>query len=727
MPERQADCAHFKETAAALLNWRPQPDEEDADSEPVSSREAWGLIAAALGNKANRGTFCAVLRAKEKVPPGEGEGSRHRPDAPSNIFRQLRELGRPDWFAAKSAFQGSLAKVRRLKDEIAEHERRSEDIMRAASRAAEASKRRGIAEGTAKTARRAVEAVEGDLAAVREILEAANRDVDLGRPGLLKRVIAALSLSTAAATACAAHADSVHRRANASVSFQAAVAREREVSGRFKEAEAAVASAAADETALRRAANEARREVERIAEAHDGITDIASTLALPREQMHQRLPRSSKALDAARAEVFVHALAFHRAFIGGAAPQFRRNLNLALKMVGGEMRPDEATALHLWATLAIVVPVFSSTFASFGRCFATVPAGGIGWVVVDEAGQAVPQHAVGALMRAKRALVVGDPLQVQPVITLDEEVDRRLLERRGAHPIHRATATSMQVMADRNNTFGTRIAGGDEEVWVGSPLVVHRRCVEPMFSISNVIAYGGGMVLGDGKAEQEARITKGDPENGIAPRPLLGPSCWIDMRTDRGGAGHFMPAHAEVAAAIVREFMVRGWAEGARPDRLPDLYVISPFRTAANEFGSLLLARRGWWAPGVPWKTVNAWLRGCVGTVHTFQGKEAEAVVLLLGGKTRGGIGWAAGTPNVLNVAVTRAKRRLYVVGDWAAWMREPRVRDAMGDIQGFRSSADEVRARLASPLTSSPMRFPASKAGEGNPRRRQSERGITS
>ena len=38
------------------------------------------------------------------------------------------------------------------------------------------------------------------------------------------------------------------------------------------------------------------------------------------------------------------------------------------------------------------VPVLSSTFSSFKRCFDTVPAGGLDWLIIDEAGQAVPQH-----------------------------------------------------------------------------------------------------------------------------------------------------------------------------------------------------------------------------------------------------------------------------------------------------------------------------------------------
>lgn len=68
---------------------------------------------------------------------------------------------------------------------------------------------------------------------------------------------------------------------------------------------------------------------------------------------------------------------------------------------------------------------------------------------------------------------------------------------------------------------------------------------------------------------------------------------------------------------------------------------------------------------------VDAWLNERVGTVHTAQGREAEAVIIVLGAPNpsqTGARNWAGSRPNILNVAVTRAKEVVYVVGNRKLW-----------------------------------------------------------
>ena len=54
------------------------------------------------------------------------------------------------------------------------------------------------------------------------------------------------------------------------------------------------------------------------------------------------------------------------------------------------------------------------------------------------------------------------------------------------------------------------------------------------------------------------------------------------------------------------------------------------------------------------------------------KGKEAEVVFLVLGTMPAGAHArnWVAQSPNMLNVAITRAKERLYVIGNRGAWSK---------------------------------------------------------
>jgi len=80
-----------------------------------------------------------------------------------------------------------------------------------------------------------------------------------------------------------------------------------------------------------------------------------------------------------------------------------------------------------------------------------------------------------------------------------------------------------------------------------------------------------------------------------------------------------------------------------------------------------------------------------VGTVHTAQGKEARVVIIVLGGNPAkaGAKAWAAAKPNLLNVAVSRAKERLYVIGDRQAWARHPYFSDLARHLQQRKREQD--------------------------------------
>ena len=100
----------------------------------------------------------------------------------------------------------------------------------------------------------------------------------------------------------------------------------------------------------------------------------------------------------------------------------------------------------------------------------------------------------------------------------------------------------------------------------------------------------------------------------------------------------------------------------------PDLYVITPFVIVADGL------RRTIRQTGVLQKWVDderRWINERVGTVHTAQGREAEAVIIVLGAPNptqTGARHWAGLTPNILNVAVTRAKEVVYVIGNRNLW-----------------------------------------------------------
>jgi hypothetical protein len=94
-----------------------------------------------------------------------------------------------------------------------------------------------------------------------------------------------------------------------------------------------------------------------------------------------------------REDLFIAALGVHRAFIDSSAQKVLHNLSVLMDVFSGGPPQDEVKRKllsDLWSTLFLVVPVVSTTFASVERMLGDLPAGSIGWLLVDEAGQALP-------------------------------------------------------------------------------------------------------------------------------------------------------------------------------------------------------------------------------------------------------------------------------------------------------------------------------------------------
>jgi hypothetical protein len=350
-----------------------------------------------------------------------------------------------------------------------------------------------------------------------------------------------------------------------------------------------------------------------------------------------------------RDALFQAALDLHRAFIDAAAKPLRHNLNVMLQVLDGKGFADQTKDVmipDLWSSLFLVVPAVSTTFASVGTMLGRVPAEALGWLLVDEAGQAAPQQAIGAIMRTSRAIVVGDPVQVQPVVLLPDRLTAAICQTFNVdHQRFGAPTASVQTLADDATAWFAEFPARIGSRTVGVPLLVHRRCSSPMFDIANRIAYENLMV--QAKVDRPSAI-----------RDLLGPSRWIDVIGS--GEDKWSPREGQEALAIIERIVSAGIK--------PDLYIVTPFVIVANGLRRLfrdspLLAH------AIP--ELDRWTRTHIGTIHTVQGREAEAVIFVLGAPNEdqtGARAWAGKDPNLLNVAVTRAKEAVYVIGNKALW-----------------------------------------------------------
>lgn len=242
-----------------------------------------------------------------------------------------------------------------------------------------------------------------------------------------------------------------------------------------------------------------------------------------------------------------------------------------------------------------------------------------GLAVLDEATQALEPAAYLALLKADRALLAGDPLQLPPTVLSAAAqaggLGVSLFERLAA-----GAGAAAQVALAEQHRMNARIMAFPSEALYGGRLRAHP-------AVAGWALDEAPLVVVDtaGRGFEE-----GVPEGS-------------DSRQNEG--------EAELAAAEVRKVL----ALGVPPE---EVAVISPYDAQVQRLRQLL---------------ADLLDRGLeVDTVDGFQGREKDAVVVSLVRSNDGGeVGFLADVRR-MNVALTRARKKLVVIGDGATVSRHP-------------------------------------------------------
>lgn len=300
-----------------------------------------------------------------------------------------------------------------------------------------------------------------------------------------------------------------------------------------------------------------------------------------------------------------------------AARRSATALGAALR-AGRNRRREMLTALD-GPALVRALPLWIGTVTDVDDLLPPAP-GMFDLVVLDEAAHIDQLRAAPVLARAKRALVIGDPRQLRFVsFVADVEVAGTLRQHGLEHLADRLDVR-------RASAFDVA-AGAAAVTWLGE----HYRCAPHLIGFSARRFYSDRLEL----------VTR-HPRNELTDLIELVrvPGSRVDDGVNR----------AEVDAVLDE---VRRLAE-APPEG--GIGVITPFRAQADAIESALLS-----AFSVE-EIQKLGLRS--GTVHGFQGSEADVVIASLGlvdGDSASRHRFAA-DPNLFNVMVTRARHHMTVV-----------------------------------------------------------------
>ncbi len=271
-------------------------------------------------------------------------------------------------------------------------------------------------------------------------------------------------------------------------------------------------------------------------------------------------------------------------------------------------------------------------------------------VILDEASMApIPALWAAAALAEASVVVVGDFKQLAPI-------------KHSTHPL-----AEKWLGRDIFEVSGIRSqweAGAPPPHL--APLRVQYRMHPRISAIPNAHFYGGELEDGDGVEDDSALDGWYDRDWGHDQPVLLvdtGPmNAWVTSVNTAGRASRLNFLSATVCVDLAERLLAPGRAELPLGERARIL-IASPYRPQTR-LTNLLVRDQGLEREVVP------------GTAHTFQGNEAPVVILdtvLDEPHFRAGLfvpDYNDGNGRLLNVALTRARRRLIIVGDFG-WLRQ--------------------------------------------------------
>lgn len=256
------------------------------------------------------------------------------------------------------------------------------------------------------------------------------------------------------------------------------------------------------------------------------------------------------------------------------------------------------------------------------------------YVIIDEASQCDIASIIPLLYRAKRAVIIGDPKQLQHISQLTSKQDLALIQKYGIDPMWSYSANSLYFIAAAKVNPENMIQLRDH----------FRSCAE-IIEYSNETFYDGS--LRTATPYNKLKVPAGE-KPGIR---------WINVagKTVRPNSGSaYNQEEVALVVSELRRLVTSGYTGS--------IGVTTPFHLQAEKIMQTLEKE-----PELLSKLVgkHAFLAD---TVHKFQGDERDLMIftsVVTNNAPTSTIGFLERTGNLFNVAVTRARSMLIVVGDY--------------------------------------------------------------